>query len=857
MIIEEDDGLSSKICQICYFELQRIYLFKTKCEYSQTVLMQLRNVKIKIRKLKSDKSNEIIKDKPTVVNGLSHAKYMTTIEHATNSAEFNAIADNAEPSNLSTKSNPVSTNYVEFIDDPLNLIQFEQLSGSHGDATVDMDLDNVIIKEEPSDLCEAIEEDVFNDPDNNAANSLPDVRGNQILVAEHEVNQASEDENFECPACPYVHVSAEGLEKHLIKNHIIGNMCTICNTAIIGSQRQHFATHMGSQLEYNQIIGEPALTGYDFQCPFCTKRFKLQIDVDEHIAKDHIARNSKIEKLTVNGLNKGVSDDLFDEIIEETFEDDIFECSICFQPFSEAKELEEHKKIHVPEVLFKCEFCAKTFLSQDDLNQHAESLHPVQNINGQQVFKCNPCAQAFNEKSALIAHLEMHEMEKPFKCDQCAQTFRFKHNLNCHIRFKHCTDCKGMKNNDCKRCLVKQNEKQGYECDICHKVLSNKSSMPRHRKMHMEGKPYKCELCSQSFNYKQILNLHIRERHGEKNIKSNPEFQCKTCLQTFERKVDLTQHMKSHEPNKLHQCPHCLKNFELYTVFIRHVSTHSGGEGFKCVLCSEKFTSERHFRTHIAEKHVDGREETGCYKCEDCGKIFAVRSHYDEHVRTHTKETPYQCETCKQSFRFIQSLNRHKKLYHTKDLTSYQCQLCPKSFRDRCDLVKHFRNHTGEKPFQCEICSEKFSDKLKLGAHMLLKHDAKNVQKQYFKCEQCSKVFWYEHHYNVHLRSHTGETPFRCDICNHSFRYKQSLKQHIEKFHKNNGEQQRQESAEQNGNSSETSVVVNENTTIYGNNDVNNFAFGDSILNADQMMNVDPPENMMSELFDDSSIEVA
>ena len=51
----------------------------------------------------------------------------------------------------------------------------------------------------------------------------------------------------------------------------------------------------------------------------------------------------------------------------------------------------------------------------------------------------------------------------------------------------------------------------------------------------------------------------------------------------------------------------------------------------------EKVLQKNHIRTHIKEKP---------YQCEHCRKGFCKRIT----IRTHTKEKPYQCEHCQMCF---------------------------------------------------------------------------------------------------------------------------------------------------------------------------------------------------------------
>ncbi|KFQ96244.1 Zinc finger protein 572, partial [Nipponia nippon] len=56
------------------------------------------------------------------------------------------------------------------------------------------------------------------------------------------------------------------------------------------------------------------------------------------------------------------------------------------------------------------------------------------------------------------------------------------------------------------------------------------------------------------------------------------------------------------------------------------------------------------------------------YKCPECGKVFSNSSSLVRHRRQHAGEKPYKCHEC------------------------------GKSFGQSTDLIAHRRTHTGEKP---------------------------------------------------------------------------------------------------------------------------------------------------------------
>ena len=43
-------------------------------------------------------------------------------------------------------------------------------------------------------------------------------------------------------------------------------------------------------------------------------------------------------------------------------------------------------------------------------------------------------------------------------------------------------------------------------------------------------------------------------------------------------------------------------------------------------------------------------------------------------------------------------------------------------------------------------------------------------------CPYCSREFSDKHKYDVHVRFHTGETPFKCPVCNKGFRDSKKMK---------------------------------------------------------------------------------
>ena len=110
----------------------------------------------------------------------------------------------------------------------------------------------------------------------------------------------------------------------------------------------------------------------------------------------------------------------------------------------------------------------------------------------------------------------------------------------------------------------------------------------------------------------------------------------------------------------------------------------------------------------------------GNQTCPHCNKRFARKWNLKEHIRVHTRETPFVCDICDKGFTQQHCLKEHKRI-HTGE-KPFKCHLCPKRFAAKGNLSAHKRIHTGEKPHQCKICLKKFTQKGTLNRHMRTIH---------------------------------------------------------------------------------------------------------------------------------------
>lgn len=333
-----------------------------------------------------------------------------------------------------------------------------------------------------------------------------------------------------------------------------------------------------------------------------------------------------------------------------------------------------------------------------------QQLQLQQQLQQQLKFCCPVCIR--NDFSSMINlenHMDKEHPTIPAKCRHCEMVFKSHKALNSH----RCNSNKST------------NVQQGFS-DLSFVDFSSEKFPMIAQKMceqsirtPITNQKYECRSCYRAFPCASAVEIHMKEctneGHTAKRRRSRSEtsadedemkredFFANLALQTSDKSMPTINTMIKQE---LRETP------PFYQYF-------SEGRDFSDIESMIKATSSGGLEKPINEKdqHLYNREE------EEAQDAFTVE------FRKMKLRGEFPCRLCTMVFPNLRALKGHNRIHLSASGPGpYRCNMCTFSINDKQALIRHMRNHNGDRPYECALCNYAFTTKANCERHLRNRH---------------------------------------------------------------------------------------------------------------------------------------
>lgn len=523
-----------------------------------------------------------------------------------------------------------------------------------------------------------------------------------------------------------------------------------------------------------------------FTCEYCNKVFKFKHSLQAHL---RIHTNEKPYK-----------------------------CPQCSYASAIKANLNVHLRKHTGEK-FACDYCSFTCLSKGHLKVHIERVHKKIKQH------CRFCKKKYSDVKNLIKHIrDVHDPQdkkvKEALEELCLMTREGKRQLlyDCHIcerKFKNELDRD--------RHMLVHGDKWPFACELCGHGATKYQALELHVRKHPFV--YVCAICLKKFVSSIRLRAHIREAHGavqETGVFTSSINQS-FCL--LEPGGDIQQEALGGQLQLAEE------EFVFQGVNAPKEAACSGDaqpeEGRKELEVSvEEPASPVHLATPQAESAslppceleaaVDSADLHSHSVVSDGFLLKNDTSSAEAHAAPEeTLDAPHRASSQTQGQEVTPLLSEARSAEANQDTQGAESprgvgQEVAAPPPEGPDPSKCLRSNPGEasdpaliagggdlalpQPDSCMPASE---HRAGISAFMKILDGlqkrrmntglCERIRKVYgdLECEYCGKLFWYQVHFDMHVRTHTREHLYHCSQCHYSSITKNCLKRHVVQKHSN------------------------------------------------------------------------
>ncbi|NXP17215.1 ZFAT protein, partial [Scytalopus superciliaris] len=561
------------------------------------------------------------------------------------------------------------------------------------------------------------------------------------------------------------------------------------------SQRKGYQEYAIQQTPYEQAMKSSRLGPTQlkiFTCEYCNKVFKFKHSLQAHL---RIHTNEKPYKCPSCSYASAIKANLNVHMRKHTGEK--FSCDYCtFTCLSKG-----HLKVHIERVHKKikqhCRFCKKKYSDVKNLIKHIKETHDLQDKKVKDVFDelrlmtregkrqllydCHICERKFKNELDRDRHMLVHGDERPFACELCGHGATKYQALELHVR---------------KHPFV-------YVCSVCLKKFVSSVRLRAHIKdVHADLQE------DSVFNSSINQSFCLLEPGGDIQPEALGEQQTQTADESTIMGTDTVDTSQ----------PSACKGGST-AADINHNDQVNGDVKIDTVLSLEfenplvKNVAETLCQTtDIAVPNIQPCVASDCFLLKNgtAGPEELKVLPANEEEVNHCNSVNEQGEEINLLLSEDKSLNPSQNNALTENLpvSEERIQSAPSSESETSNPpIQNSAESTDPLPApEAEAAtspqaassntatsnggteSVAFMQILdSLQKRQMNTELCEKIRKVYgdLECEYCGKLFWYQVHYDMHVRTHTREHLYYCSQCNYSSITKNCLKRHVIQKHSN------------------------------------------------------------------------